>query len=74
MKNRIKKYRLIKKARFNESVDKKLAQELVRAEEDSIVAVKNNSAVKPADQDSDCWGDLWQRIKTQYARFHRKKQ
>ncbi|MDO8580118.1 MAG: hypothetical protein Q7S13_01395 [Candidatus Omnitrophota bacterium] len=66
MDNRIERYPEIKKIRFNEAFDKKLAQDLDRADDDGFAMAKNNFGAQPTDQDSDCWSDLWQRIRSMW--------
>ncbi len=76
MKNRIEQYQEIKKPRFNEALDKRLAQDLARADDDGFAPAKqfrgvgkNNFEVQAINQDSDCWSNLWQSIKVQGSRF-----
>lgn len=80
MKDRIEQYQGMKKTRFNEVFDKKLAKDLARADDDGFATAKqscgiaeNNFRAQSTDQDSDCWSDLWQRIKAQSSRFFRQK-
>jgi len=73
MKNRIEQYQKVKKPRFNEALDKKLAQDLARADDDGFVITDNHFRAQSAEQDSDCWNDLWQLIKAKSFRFFNRK-
>ena len=73
MKNRIEQYPEIKRRVFNETLDKKLAQDWARADDDGFAIIENNFGEQPTDQDLDCWSDLWQRIGAKYSRFLSQK-
>ena len=63
MKNSLESFKEIRKVKFNESLDKRLAQDLARADDDGLATAKIISGAPSMDQDLDCWSDLWQRIK-----------
>ena len=69
MKNRFESYKEIIKLRFNETRDKRQAQDLARADDDGFAAASTNSEVPLTNQDLDCWSDLWQRIKARFTRL-----
>ena len=74
MKNRIEQYQEIEKTKFTDEVlDKNLAQDLARADDDGFAVAKNNSGTMLTEENSDCWNDLWQRIKAKGARFFIQK-
>ncbi len=62
MRNSVDQYQKTKEHEFQESLDKKLAQDLRRKDDDGIES-------QPEAQDSDCWIDLWRRIKAKGAQF-----
>jgi hypothetical protein len=67
MKNRIEEREVIKR-NVSEPTDKKMVKDQARADDDGFALEKNNVAVQPP-EDSDCWSDLWQRIKTKGFHF-----
>lgn len=73
MQNRIEKYKEIKKVKFSEALDKKLAEELARADDDEFAAAKINAGAPSVDQDSTSWSDLWQRLKNKGSRVFGQK-
>jgi hypothetical protein len=66
MRNRMEE---LKKNVPAESLDKKMVKDNARADDDGFANVQNNVGTQPSDQDLDCWGDLWQRIKTKGFHF-----
>ncbi len=74
IKNRIEPFQEIKKKKFPKDVlDKKLAQDLARADDDGFAIAKDNFVAQSTEQGSDCWSDLWRRIKAKESRLRRQK-
>ena len=60
----------IKQTRIpKEFFDKKSAQDLARADDDGFAKAEGDTFSQSPLQDSDCWSNLWQSIKTNSARF-----
>jgi len=59
-------------AGFNDVIDKKLSEDLSRADDDGLAFVETDLERQATDQDSDCWSNLWESIKTQVSRFFRR--
>jgi len=45
----------------------------IKKNDDVFTVAENNSGAQPADQDLDCWSDLWQRVKAKGSRFFGKE-
>lgn len=69
MKNRIEKLQGIKEKKLSKAPDRKLANDQACADDDGFAIAKNVFEEQPADQDLDCWTDLWRRLKGNGSQF-----
>lgn len=63
----------VKIQRFNGARDRRSACDMIPENDQGPVAVKDFSGTQSADQDSECWGDLWLYIKSTAAQLFRRK-
>jgi hypothetical protein len=74
MKNIIKQYKGLKRITLPKKVlDDQSDQGLDRADDDGFAVAENKRVERLADQDLDCWGDLWRQIKAKGSRMFRHK-
>ncbi len=62
-----------KEIQLKDNCEEQMKKDLFRADDDGLLLKKDKVEAPLADQDSDCWSELWQNVSEGYSRIMKSK-